>query len=155
MSAPTRAATEDDVAEMALIEMASFSDPWPAQAFSSVLAMPSARVVVATDPKDFPLGYCVLLTAADQGEIANLAVAPHARRQGIADVLLREALHAATTKGVVAVYLEVRASNVAARTLYSTHGFREIGRRRGYYQRPPEDALVLQWTDAGRDESVS
>jgi ribosomal-protein-alanine N-acetyltransferase len=144
-----RRAREDDVAALAAIEEVSFSDPWAASAFSSVLAMPSAFVIVAADPQDAPLGYCVFLTAADEGEIANLSVAPEARRHGVANALLRHALHFAQAKGVVAVYLEVRASNESAKALYLANHFREVGRRRGYYQRPPEDALVLQWTDTG------
>src|SRR3954467_6826004 len=110
-----RPAREEDVAAMALVEESSFSDPWPAQAFSSVLAMPSAHVVVAADRYDVAVGYCVLLTAADEGEIANLAVAQHTRRQGLADSLLRHALEFARARGVVKVYLEVRASNEPAK----------------------------------------
>ena len=41
------------------------------------------------------------------------------------------------------LYLEARESNHAARALYARFGFREIGRRRGYYRKPTEDALVL------------
>jgi ribosomal-protein-alanine N-acetyltransferase len=143
-----RIAREDDMSTLAIIEELSFSDPWPASAFSSVLAMPSAHIVVATRDDDIPIGYCVLLTAADQGEIANLSVAKSARRRGVANALLQHALAYAKTVGVTAAYLEVRASNGAAQALYRANQFKEIGRRRGYYQRPPEDALVLQWTDA-------
>jgi ribosomal-protein-alanine N-acetyltransferase len=39
--------------------------------------------------------------------------------------------------------LEVRASNLIAQALYARLGFRIIGRRRGYYAEPPEDALVM------------
>ena len=134
---------------LAMIEEASFSDPWPASAFSSVLAMPSAYIVVAVDASDAPLGYCVLLTAADQGEIANLSVAKSARRRGIANALLQHALAYALSRGVISAYLEVRASNEAAKALYRANRFHEVGRRKGYYQRPPEDALVLQWSDPG------
>jgi ribosomal-protein-alanine N-acetyltransferase len=149
-----RPAREDDIAELALIEESAFSDPWPAPAFASVLAMPSAHVVVAADRRDIASGYCVLLTAADEGEIANLAVARHARRLGVGELLLSHALAVAQATGVVSVYLEVRASNEGAKALYAAKGFREVGRRRGYYQRPAEDALVLQWSDAGRRETV-
>lgn len=135
-----------DVASLAAIEIEAFSDPWPESAFRDILRMPSARATVAVDAHDVALAYCVLITAADQGEIANLAVAKHAHRQGLASRLLSDALEFAVAKNVVAVYLEVRESNAAARALYGAKDFREIGRRRGYYQRPPEDALVLQWT---------
>lgn len=141
-----RDARASDVASLAAIELEAFSDPWPESAFRDILRMPSARATVAADEHDVALAYCVLITAADQGEIANLAVAARAHRQGLASRLLTDALEFAVSKNVVSVYLEVRESNAAARALYGAKDFREIGRRRGYYQRPPEDALVLQWT---------
>ena len=98
------------------------------------------------DAADEPVAYCILITAADQGEIANLAVARRAQRHGLASTLLADALLFARERNVTSVYLEVRESNAAARALYRSRNFQEIGRRKGYYQRPPEDALVLQWT---------
>ena len=141
-----RAARLGDVAAMAEIEIEAFSDPWPEAAFRDVLRIPGARATVAVDSSDAAIAYCVLLVAADQGEIANLAVAKRAHRQGLASRLLRDALAFATINKVTAIFLEVRESNAAARALYGANEFQQIGRRRGYYQRPPEDALVLQWT---------
>ncbi len=141
-----REARATDVKALAAIEVEAFSDPWSASAFADVLRMPGARATVLVDMDDAPVAYCVLLTAVDQGEIANLAVAKRAHRQGLGSKLLTDALDFAKARRVVSVYLEVRESNVSARELYRTKDFREIGRRKGYYQRPPEDALVLQWT---------
>lgn len=141
-----RAAHVTDAPRLAAIELEAFSDPWPANAFVDVLQMPSVHAVVAVSADDVPKAYCILMIAADQGEIANLAVAPEGRRRGLASHLLRDALAFASGQGVISVYLEVRESNIAARALYESHQFRPIGRRRGYYQHPLEDALVLQWT---------
>jgi ribosomal-protein-alanine N-acetyltransferase len=58
--------------------------------------------------------------------------------------LLDDALQAARARRVASVYLEVRESNHAARTLYASRGFAPVGVRRGYYQHPPEDALVMR-----------
>ena len=150
-----RAARRSDVPLLAAIEADSFSDPWPRSAFSDALNMPSARVTVAVDRLDMPGGYCMLMTAADQGEVVNLAVAKRAQRQGLAGRLLDDALQFATQAGVVSVFLEVRVSNEAARALYRSRTFQEIGRRKGYYQRPAEDALVLQWTGPDRANLVT
>ncbi len=150
-----RLAKPSDVKDLACIERESFSDPWPASAFADVLLMPSASMIVATDANDRAVGCCILLNAADQGEIANLAVARHARRQGTAAGLLVQAITIAQSKGVVAIFLEVRASNEAARALYRAHDFSEIGRRGGYYQRPTEDALVLQWSATSAVKTVT
>ena len=141
-----RDARPTDVTALAAIEVEAFSDPWSTSAFTDVLRMPSARTTVMVNTSDVPVAYCVLMTAADQGELANLAVAKRAHRQGLGAQLLADALDFAQARLVVSVYLEVRESNAAARALYRSKDFREIGRRKGYYQRPPEDALVLQWT---------
>lgn len=135
-----------DVHPVAAIEAGSFSDPWPASAFADLLARAYARLRVAADRAGEICGYCVLLRAADEGEIANIATDPRLRQQGVAGTLLDEALASADSEGVTSVYLEVRVSNVAARALYESRGFRLVGRRRGYYAQPAEDALVLRRT---------
>jgi len=89
-------------------------------------------------------GYVVALDAADEGEILNLAVAPGGRRHGLGRALVQSILEALTARGVRQVYLEVRESNAPARALYAAHGFKEVGRRKQYYRRPAEDAIVLR-----------
>ncbi|MCE2902416.1 MAG: ribosomal protein S18-alanine N-acetyltransferase [Gemmatimonas sp.] len=134
------------VAAVARIEASAFSDPWPASAFSELLERAYARLRVAVTDDGTLCGYCVLLRAADEGEIANIATEPSVRQQGVAGRLLDDALAAADANGAASVYLEVRVSNEAARALYASRGFRQVGRRRGYYDRPAEDALVLRRT---------
>jgi ribosomal-protein-alanine N-acetyltransferase len=90
------------------------------------------------------MGYLVAWFIMDEGEIANLAVAPEARSHGVGTLLLGTAIAMARRREVGTIYLEVRDSNAAARALYASHGFQEIGRRRRYYRRPVEDALVLR-----------
>jgi ribosomal-protein-alanine N-acetyltransferase len=81
--------------------------------------------------------------AFGEWEILNLAVDPALRRQGIANRLIEEFSRLAPGD----VYLEVRESNQAARALYARWGFREQGKRRGYYHRPVEDAVVMKRTN--------
>jgi ribosomal-protein-alanine N-acetyltransferase len=78
-------------------------------------------------------------TASDEREILNVAVAPEFRRSGVATELI-SALDAPR------VFLEVRVSNASARQLYRKLGFEEAGVRRGYYDNPLEDAIVMQRT---------
>jgi ribosomal-protein-alanine N-acetyltransferase len=89
-------------------------------------------------------GYVVALEAADEGEILNLAVAPTGRRNGVGRALVQQILEVLTARGVRQIYLEVRESNAPARALYAAHGFKEAGRRKQYYRRPVEDAIVLR-----------
>ena len=152
-----RIATAEDVGAMADIERQLFSDPWPASSFASLLQQSHARMQLAIDEHDRMLGYCVLLHVLDEGEIANIAVSPEWQRRGIASQLLDHALADATSLALRFVYLEVRVGNAAARALYSSRGFGAVGRRRGYYHDPVEDALVLQWSnpaDTAAESSV-
>jgi len=66
------------------------------------------------------------------------------RRKGLGARLVRLALERFAAWQAAAVYLEVRVSNAAARAMYTKMGFQEVGRRRGYYQQPREDAIVLK-----------
>lgn len=141
-----RPARMSDVKAMAAIELAAFSDPWPASSFADMLPMTHARMVVAVDADEKLVGYCVLISAADEGEIANIAVRPTERRRGIGALLLDDALAVAARTGVMQLFLEVRTSNTAARALYASRGFLPVGRRIAYYNDPVEDALVLRRT---------
>lgn len=140
-----RRATPADVPEIAAIEQRAFSDPWSPRGFASLVAAPEVYLVVS-EAAGKVTGYVVARFVADEGEIANLAVAPEARGLGLGAALLDAALREARRRGVVMVYLEVRRSNDVARALYATRGFREVGRRKGYYRHPVEDALVLRCT---------
>jgi len=136
-----------DVERVAELERGCFtSDPWPRQSFESFVDRAGVTFIVAEDPARDPaiVGYAVLIRAADEAELLNLAVAAGARRSGIGSSLLRGLLEMAARDGVKTVYLEFRESNAGARGLYAAHGFVEVGRRRRYYQRPTEDALILQ-----------
>ena len=92
------------------------------------------------------LGYAGLyhaggLTSAD---LLTIATIPAARGRGIASLMLTELVATAREAGCPDVLLEVRQSNEAAQRLYTRHGFVSIGRRRRYYQVPPEDAVVMR-----------
>ncbi|MGE3618662.1 MAG: ribosomal protein S18-alanine N-acetyltransferase, partial [Gemmatimonadales bacterium] len=81
---------------------------------------------------------------AGEAEILSVAVLPEARRRGIGARLLEETLGGLEARGVRAVFLEVRESNEAARRLYEDFGFRPVGIRADYYQKPREHAVVLR-----------
>jgi [ribosomal protein S18]-alanine N-acetyltransferase len=119
-----------------------FSDPWSAQDFCDCVSF--ASFLVAEADGERIVGYVVALDAADEGEILNLAVAPATRRAGLGRALVQQMLDALSDRGVRQVYLEVRESNAPARALYAAHGFKEVGRRKQYYRRPVEDAIVLR-----------
>ena len=144
MQVHVRVATRADVEAMANIEAEAFSDPWPPSAFVDLLAQTHARVMVAVCDGELA-GYCILLSAIDEGELANIAVHRSARGLGVGADLLDETIAHAAQQGIASVYLEVRVSNSPARGLYESRGFHPVGRRRAYYREPLEDALILRW----------
>lgn len=137
---------EADLPAIAKIERAAFSDPWSERSFREALAQPAIYFAVARSDEGEVLGYVVAWFVADEGQIANLAVAPPGWGRGIGRALLTSAMEEAVVRRVADVYLEVRDSNQRARRLYGSCGFKEVGRRRGYYRLPVEDAIVLRRT---------
>jgi ribosomal-protein-alanine acetyltransferase len=89
------------------------------------------------------IGFCAFHRILDEAELQNLVVSPHHRRQGVARALLQEAHGRLWRAGVARVYLEVRPSNVAARALYVSLGYRRQATRKDYYDNPIEDAEVM------------
>lgn len=127
---------------MAAIERDAFTDPWPERDFRECVDV-GVPFLVATDARGVA-GYVVARHVADEGEILNLGVDRARRGQGIGRALVSAVLRELHARGATAVYLEVRQSNAAARHLYAHLGFHEVGRRKGYYRRPSEDAIVLR-----------
>ena len=148
-----RRAVRADLTGMLRIEQASFADPWTVESLATALSLERMQVLVAEsagegkargDAATGLLGYVVALVLGPEAEIADLAVAPEARRLGVGRALLERVLGELGEAGARTVFLEVRESNQAARALYEASGFESIGRRRGYYRQPVEDALVLR-----------
>ncbi len=98
-----------------------------------------------------PLGLILDLIAAEHAEILTLGVAPGARRQGIARMLLDDLFRRARLAGAHSVGLEAAADNLPARRLYEACGFAQMGQRPGYYRRAGAivDALVFRRTLLG------
>ena len=138
------AATRADIDAVAALEVVAFADPWMRQAFEAALKERHARFRVARFPDGTLAGYLIAWFVFDEGEIANLAVVPTARRRGVARTLLEAIVAEATESRIVRLFLEVRESNVAARALYDSLGFAPIARRARYYRKPVEDAIVLR-----------
>ena len=147
-----RPAAVPDVDAIMVIERQSFADPWSEGSFVALLRDRRAFFGVAErrergDGSDAVIaGYVVAWFVVDEGEIANLAVRDGDRHLGIGAALLDSALSETRARGVITLVLEVRESNEDALALYRSRGFEEVGRRRAYYRKPVEDALVLRLT---------
>ena len=127
-----------------LLEERCFSDPWSRGMMQSALADPSVSLFALQDGEAL-VGYLMFLNVLPDGEILNLAVMPEYRRQGLADRLFDACAEYCRAVGVEIIFLEVRASNTPAISLYEKRGFVTVGRRKNYYRYPKEDALVMRF----------
>lgn len=135
------AMTAHHIPSLATLESACFADPWSEKALAEELENPCAHFLVA-EKGGKVLGYLGTHIVADEMMIANLAVAPDARRQGVASALLSTADKHARRAGLARITLEVRVSNDAATRLYEGAGFVKDGIRPGFYTHPTEDAAI-------------
>ncbi|MBS0559957.1 MAG: GNAT family N-acetyltransferase [Proteobacteria bacterium] len=139
-------ATAAHAAALAAIHAAAFppAEAWGAETMAAQLALPGCFGLI-----DARGGMVLARVAADQAEILTIAVAPEARRQGIAAGLLAAATRRAAEMGAAEMFLEVARGNAPAAALYAAAGFRPAGLRRAYYP-DGADALVLRAPLAAR-----
>lgn len=124
------------------LEQVCFSVPWTEAQLRAQL--PDDRhVFLVAERGGEVLGYVGLMYVLDEGYISNVAVSPDCRRQGIGAALIAELIRRAVQLELAFLTLEARASNAPAIRLYEKMGFQQVGRRKNYYQRPEEDAILM------------
>jgi ribosomal-protein-alanine N-acetyltransferase len=144
-----RRATIDDVPAIMELEQSTFAtDAWSEKSMRSEVAGEYGYYLVAFEPEHPERidAYAGLLAprGAIEGDIQTIAVAPAARRSGLGRTLMLALIGEARKRGAREVFLEVRADNPGAQTLYRQLGFDEIGVRPRYYQPDGVDALVMR-----------
>jgi ribosomal-protein-alanine N-acetyltransferase len=142
-----REATSRDLPRILEIERLAFAQPWSLDSFKRELMLPFSRVVIAAEgqaeTRALPGGFLCRWLVADECHILNVAVHPNLRRSGIAMALMAAVIDEAKAKNIRLVTLEVRRSNLAARSLYRKLNFEERRLRTNYYG-PGEDAIVME-----------
>jgi [ribosomal protein S18]-alanine N-acetyltransferase len=133
----------EHIDDILLIEQQCFSLPWTRDQLMAQLSEHMHIFLAAEDESGRAVGYVGLMYVLDEGYISNIAVSSDRRREGIADMLLTELYARAKAKKLSFLTLEVRESNIPAQCLYKKHGYTEVGRRKGYYSRPKEDAVLM------------
>lgn len=142
-----RQALAGDLEEMLQIAHGSATAAqWPRKQYEALFAPEASRerIALVIEEASRPCGLLIARIVGNEWEIENVAVQPEARRRGLGSRLLSEFLAGVKNDAGISVYLEVRESNRAARRLYEKWGFSEAGKRKNYYQDPPEDALILK-----------
>jgi ribosomal-protein-alanine N-acetyltransferase len=139
--------TLDDIPAVHAIERASFSVPWPDDAYRNEIQTNRLATYVVARADDAVIGFAGLWIMVDEAHITTFAVHPGWRRRGIGERLLLSLLDLAVARRAREATLEVRLSNMPARRLYEKYGFRPVGIRPRYYSNDGEDALIMT-TDA-------
>lgn len=134
-----------DTLRLAQIHAACFDHPrpWSPAEFDSLLSGNGAHLVAK------PNGFALARMVMDEAEILTIAVVPGARQRGLGRKILDQLELELAGAGICLMHLEVSETNTAALALYYSNGYRESGRRSGYYSdsvHPRQDALVLSKT---------
>ena len=132
----------EDSAAVAEMEQQIFSDPWSEKSVLETVQQKQS-VCFAAEKAGHLLGYLLAYHAADEAEIARIAVQKEARRQGAAGKLMQALEHYCEEHKMEKLLLDVRESNEAARSFYTKNGFVEDGIRQGFYVNPSEDAVLM------------
>ncbi len=133
-------ANDGDINAIARMEKNYFSDSWSE---NSVKTQIENKKVLTLKFAEEIIGYCIFMTAADEGEILRIAINKKIRKAGLGKKLLTAAIDEMKKVGAKEIFLEVRASNESAIALYKSVGFTEIGIRKGYYDNK-EDAILYK-----------
>lgn len=133
---------ESDLDEVSAIENQCFSIPWTRKSFEETIDNDNTIYLVAhIDGK--VAGYAGLWQSLDEGEITNVAINPDFRRMGVGYSLMKELEEKGHDRGINAFFLEVRESNTKAIGLYEKLGYKHLGKRKNFYEKPREDALIM------------
>lgn len=135
---------ETDCEQTEILMKECFSVPWSVDALKEMFHTKGYCSFLAKEETEV-IGYIGMKVVLDEADITNVAVLPAYRKKGIARKLLQQLLDEARQQGIYSIYLEVRDSNAAAITLYKHAGFKEVGKRKNYYEHPQEDARLMLW----------
>ncbi len=138
--------TAADVDEVHALECSVFPHPWSRTNFTDSLASGYDAWTVR-GPGGLLAGYYLLMYAVDEAHLLDVAVAAGRQRQGLGRHLLDRIGKRAKEQGMDSILLEVRPTNERALAVYRRYGYREIGRRKGYYPAHAglrEDAIVMR-----------
>ena len=135
---------ESDIDEALSLETENFSKPWPRHAFEEAIPKEDLDYFVAVDSDGSIIGTAAMYyIAGEEGDLMNVSVDKRYRNQGICSRMVDYVIEQGKAAGLSDFTLEVRAGNTAAIRVYEKNGFRTEGVRKGYYEDPKEDALIM------------
>ena len=137
--------TAESAREVAVLEAKCFNDPWPYESFINTLSNDHAAYFTLYEDGVF-CGYIGMYDLVDEVSIINVAVDPYKRGKGFGRMLMEQAEDFAKGHSCPMITLEVRESNIPARTLYEKCGYTPYGIQKNYYTNPAENAVLYRKT---------
>ena len=137
-----RKGTEEDIKYIVELEAKTFSDAWTEKGVQDTFEQKQAFITVAEDGGEL-IGYCIIYYVMDEAEIARIATCETVRRTGVGRGLLHYACECCRGKQIERLLLDVRESNEGAIAFYKNYGFQIDGIRKGFYEIPKEDAVLM------------
>lgn len=134
--------TVDALEGAAALEQLCFAEPWSAKSLE-LLTKEGIGVGMVCRKDGIVCAYGGMLVAVDEGQITNIATHPDYRRQGYGRAVVESLIRYAKNNGLDSISLEVRESNKSAIQLYTSLGFKVEGKRKDFYKKPTESALVM------------
>ena len=131
----------DDISAIVEIEKNSYPDPWSVKMFEGELQLEFSNFFAAIKGSEIA-GYICLWTVSDEGQITNITVKECFRKKGLGSILMKYIIDISYAMKIKKMFLEVRASNYPALSLYEKFGFKKIGVREKYYSNS-DNAVVM------------
>lgn len=138
----------EDIPQVHELEKLSFTIPWSEQAFYNELTQNHFARYLVIEEKGKIIAYAGMWIIIDEAHITNVAVHPDYRGQGLGEYMMQQMMELARMYHATRMTLEVRPSNLVARSLYRKLGFVETGIRPRYYSDNNEDAIIM-WVELG------
>lgn len=151
MEIEIRELQKSHIEELVRIEKESFSMPWSEEDFENLLKHPYCFYLVALTEGQVA-GCCGYTESFHEACVDNVVVSDKFRNRGIGQALLRELITRGERAQIEAFTLEVRVSNAPAIHIYEKAGFRSVGIRPGFYEKPREDAMIMWRRQAERKQ---
>ena len=149
-----REITPDDSAALFKLSEKVFSSVWSEKSFFNDSKNPDAIYVLAFSDGVL-VGYASYLKVLDEAQITNVAVLEKFRRQKIATKMFEFLIKKAISQKISFMSLEVRSQNAAAISIYKKFGFIKVGLRKNYYQKPEDDAILMELVFKGKDNNIN
>ncbi len=137
---------QQDLDAVAELEALNFANPWKRNDFEELIGKPDKGCIVAEDEGRI-VGLAVYRNILGDVDITNVQVRTGHRRQGIGRSIVEKTVSKARETGGRNYTLEVRASNTDTIRLYEALGFKTEGIRKGFYDHPKEDAIIMWLRD--------